>query len=85
MSQTAKQSQYDVEAMSSKLNLPIVFDHAAGSSMDGSRKLTDIEARIEEEDDDRAAALEHDEEAQEDDEVNRAARNNAVRINHPRG
>jgi hypothetical protein len=85
MSQTAKQSQDDVEAMSSKLNLPIVFDHAAGSSMDGSRKLTDIEARIEEEDDDSAAALEHDEESQEDDDVNTAANNEAVKTNYPRG
>ena len=85
MSQTAKQSQTDMETMSSKVNLTSAFDHAAGSSVGGGRKLPDIETRIEEEDDDRAAALEHDEEAQEDEEVNRAARNNAVRINHPRG
>ena len=85
MSQTAKQSQTDMKAMSSRLNLTSSFDHAAGSSVGGSGKLTDIEAPIEEEDDDRAAALEHDEERREDDEVNRAAKNDVVRTNYPRG
>jgi hypothetical protein len=85
MSQTAKQSQTDMEAMSSKLNRPSASDRAAGSSGGGSRKLTDVEARIEEGDDDRAAALEHDEEVQEDDEVNRAAKNDGVSTNYPRG
>jgi hypothetical protein len=47
MSQTAKQSQTDMKAMSSRLNLTSSFDHAAGSSVGGSGKLTDIEARIE--------------------------------------
>lgn len=85
MSQTSKQSQTDMEAMSSRLDLTSAFDHTSGSSGDGSRKPIDVDARIEEEDDDRAAALEHDEEAQEDDEVNRAAKNDAVRTNYPRG
>jgi len=48
MSQTAKQSQTDMETMSSKVNLTSAFDHAAGSSVGGGRKLPDIETRIEE-------------------------------------
>ena len=40
---------------------------------------------IEEKEDDRAAALEQDEEDQEDEDVNEAARNNAVKVNYPRG
>lgn len=61
-------------------------DHTAGGSAEhGSKKPVDLDARIEEEEEDKAAALEHDEEDQEDDEVNRAAKNNAVRTNYPRG
>jgi hypothetical protein len=48
---------------------------------------TDVEiARvIDEEDDDRAAALEQGQEDREGEDVNQAARNNAVKVNYPRG
>lgn len=48
---------------------------------------TDVEITTpgikEEEDDDHAAALEQAEEDQEDEDVNKAARNNEVKINYP--
>jgi len=67
-------------------SLTSALDHTAGGSAEhGSKKPVDLDARIEEEEEDKAAALEHDEEDQEDDEVNRAAKNNAVRTNYPRG
>jgi len=83
MPQIAKQSSIEMEIMPSRT---IALDHTAASSvMRGKEKPADVNATIEEDEDDKAAASEYAEESREDDEVNRAAKNNVVRTNSPRG
>jgi hypothetical protein len=81
MSHAAKQSQTEMKAnrISTREHTPDSRAEQAGG------KLLDVEGRIEEQEDAKVAALEHDEEAREDNDVNRAAKNNAVKTNEPRG